>query len=268
MMTAAGEVPFTVLYKMGDDLRQDQLVMQVIALMDKLLKRENVDLDLVTYSVLATGSNEGLVEFVEDSVTLHEIMKEHGSVIEFLRNHNSDVTSPSGIRQEVLDTYVKSTAGYCVITYLLGVGDRHLENLMLTSKGHLFHIDFGFILGRDPIARPQAARLTTEMIEPMGGLQGEKYAAFRSIACEAFNCLRRHASLIINLLLMMQDAGITNASTHTEDFSPEYLAQEIAPRFMLDKTNSQAADAFIQLIDQSLNAVIPKIHDFFHNIVH
>ena len=59
---------------------------------------------------------------------------------------------------------IPSIAGYSVITYLLSVGDRHLDNLLLMETGNLIHIDFGYILGRDPKIFPPPMRLSKEMV--------------------------------------------------------------------------------------------------------
>lgn len=50
-------LPPQVMFKAGDDLRQDQLILQLITLMDRLLRKENLDLKLTPYNVLACSGN-------------------------------------------------------------------------------------------------------------------------------------------------------------------------------------------------------------------
>jgi phosphatidylinositol 3-kinase len=55
----------------------------------------------------------------------------------------------------------------------LAVGDRHLENLMVTKNGNLFHLDFGFILGKNPRMKNAwvpPIRINKPMVMGMGGL--------------------------------------------------------------------------------------------------
>ena len=49
------------------------------------------------------------------------------------------------------------------------IGDRHLDNLLLRKNGCVFHIDFGYILGKDPKPMPPPMKLTTDMINVIGG---------------------------------------------------------------------------------------------------
>ena len=48
-----------VIFKGGDDMRQDQLVVQMVNLIDRLWKRVNLDLRLTPFRVLSTSRNTG-----------------------------------------------------------------------------------------------------------------------------------------------------------------------------------------------------------------
>lgn len=55
---------YRVMVKTGDDLRQDQLVIMMIKLMDRILKRGTLDLYLKPYPILAMSDKTGLVRSV------------------------------------------------------------------------------------------------------------------------------------------------------------------------------------------------------------
>eukprot|EP00201_Polytomella_parva_P010936 CAMPEP_0175050788 /NCGR_PEP_ID=MMETSP0052_2-20121109/7445_1 /TAXON_ID=51329 ORGANISM="Polytomella parva, Strain SAG 63-3" /NCGR_SAMPLE_ID=MMETSP0052_2 /ASSEMBLY_ACC=CAM_ASM_000194 /LENGTH=273 /DNA_ID=CAMNT_0016315013 /DNA_START=106 /DNA_END=927 /DNA_ORIENTATION=- len=247
-----------MIYKRGDDLRQDQFILQMIGLMDRLLKRENLDLKLTPYRVLPTGSDEGLVEFVS-GFPLSTVLADHRSIHRFLSIHQSDPRGPFGLKAECLDAFIRSCAGYCVLTYILGVGDRHLDNLMLRTDGRLFHIDFAYILGRDPKPFPPPMKLCREMVEAMGGADSMYYVQFRTFACEAYNILRKNADLILSLFHLMAGASIEAIRA-----DPEKAALKLLDNFRLDLDDAQSVDWMQRLINESATALIPQIVETTH----
>jgi phosphatidylinositol kinase/protein kinase (PI-3 family) len=52
---------YSFIYKNGDDLRQDQLILGFFALMDKLLKQVNQDYKLTPYQALVCSKSDGFV---------------------------------------------------------------------------------------------------------------------------------------------------------------------------------------------------------------
>ncbi|ROT74215.1 putative phosphatidylinositol 3-kinase catalytic subunit type 3 isoform X1 [Penaeus vannamei] len=249
---------YVAIFKHGDDLRQDQLIIQMLTLMDRLLRRENLDLRLTPYKVLATSSRHGFVQFVE-SLSVAEVLRTEGSILNFFRRHAPSETGPQGISSEVMECYIKSCAGYCVMTYLLGVGDRHLDNLLLTKDGNLFHIDFGYILGRDPKPLPPPMKLSKEMVEGMGGQQAESYHEFRRLCYTAFHQLRRHANLILNLFSLMVDANVPDIALENDK-----AVKKVEDKFRLDLSDEEGASFVQGLIDDSVNAVVAVVVEQLH----
>lgn len=191
----------SIMVKQADDLRKDQVVLDTIELMRLILRRELPELSelpAVSYTVLPTAVDAGIVEMVGRAVTLYELEQKRGyDIKQYLMDHNClDV----GAAQR---RYVESLASYIIFTYILGIGDRHLENVMLREDGALFHIDFGFILGEEPtkaVREGAQFRLCESQIAAMGGSDHKNYSYFVELCVKMFLCLRRHAAVVYTSL--------------------------------------------------------------------
>ncbi|CAI7993963.1 Phosphatidylinositol 4,5-bisphosphate 3-kinase catalytic subunit gamma isoform [Geodia barretti] len=147
--------------------------------------------------------------------------------------------------------FTHSCAGYSVATYVLGIGDRHNDNIMVTTSGNLFHIDFGHFLGNIKyymgFKREWAPFvLTPDFVYVMGGEEGGMFETYKNLCCRAFLTLRRNADLIINLFSLMRSTGIPEL-TCVED--TDYIRNAL----VLDKTEQEAEQLFRKVIRKCLD---------------
>src|SRR5690606_31980592 len=96
----SNDEPFMALFKCGDDLRQDQLILQLINLMNKLLIKNGLDLKLTPYKVLATSVDTGFVECILQSEAISIII----NIQAYLKKHNPDKES----FEQACETFVRS----------------------------------------------------------------------------------------------------------------------------------------------------------------
>ncbi|KAJ0412531.1 hypothetical protein ATCC90586_006898 [Pythium insidiosum] len=250
---------YRLMYK-RDDLRKDAIVQNIINVMYLILKQETrLEIPVVTYRVLPTSSFDGLIEIVENAHTLYSIIRDHGNILNFLHHYNGHRTL-----SEISSSFRESLAAYTVITFLLGVGDRHADNVMLTKDGILFHIDYGFILGKDPKPLQPPMRLDHYMIEALGGTQTAQFEQFKKLCVIAFNCLRRHVSLFMIMLTL-----VVKAIPEITDFDMNYTQSDleafVIERFLPGQTDDEAATALMLRMEGKLNEKIGlKLSDFVH----
>lgn len=173
--TSAVPSDYAVIFKNGDDLRQDQLVIQLFTLMDRLLRNEKLDLRMTPYRVLATGAVDGMVQFVE-SMSIAGIMAAYGgSLLNYMRHHHPDEASPStyGVEPAVLDTFVRS-CGEC----LSRLGRERETHTTESWRGSVFPCDSRLLCGHlstwrwrsasgQPPPRPGRALLPRYVSQPV-----------------------------------------------------------------------------------------------------
>lgn len=136
---------------------------------------------------------------------------------------------------------------------------RHLDNLLLRDDGRLFHVDFGYILGRDPKPFPPPMKLCKEMVEAMGGAESQYYTRFKSYCCEAYNILRKSSNLILNLFHLMAGSNIPDIAS-----DPEKGILKLQEKFRLDLDDEACVHFFQDLINESVSALFPQMVETIH----
>lgn len=141
---------------------------------------------------------------------------------------------------------------------MLGVGDRHLDNLLLAPDGHFFHVDFSYILGRDPKPFPPPVKICPEMVEAMGGTSSVHYLRFKKLSHTAYACLRKNANLILNLVSLMVDADIPDIRAE-----PDRVVLKVQEKFQLEVSEEAAAAHFEALLNDTsyLSTMFDRLHN-------
>ncbi|CAK9786244.1 kinase-like protein [Cutaneotrichosporon oleaginosum] len=264
----------SVIVKTGADLRQEQLATQLIERFVRIWKEEKSDCWARFFRILITGETSGLVETITDAVSVHSIKKSEyarrlaeGEAIGHvsLMDHyvNTYGKPDSGQFARARRNFIKSLAGYSVITYLLQIKDRHNGNILVDRDGHLIHIDFGFMLSNSPGGNMgfEAApfKLPLEYIEIMGGLDSPGYAYFKKLFKEGFEAARKHSDSLITIVELMQKDSKLDCFL----LFGEHTVTHFRERFALGLTTA-AVDAYLErLIVSSAGSNYTRLYDTF-----
>uniref|UniRef100_A0A8C3AWJ2 Serine/threonine-protein kinase ATR n=1 Tax=Cyclopterus lumpus TaxID=8103 RepID=A0A8C3AWJ2_CYCLU len=216
---------YTMMCKPKDDLRKDCRLMEFNCLINKCLRKDaesrRRELHIRTYAVIPLNEECGIIEWVNNTAGLRHILtklyKERGIYLsgKELRKLILPKTAPFEeklrIHKEVLcvrhlpvfhewflrtfpdptswyssrSAYCRSTAVMSMVGYILGLGDRHGENILFDSfTGECVHVDFNCLFNKgETFDVPEVVpfRLTQNMVHAMGPMGTE--GLFRQ-ACE------------------------------------------------------------------------------------
>ncbi|XP_007943313.1 phosphatidylinositol 4,5-bisphosphate 3-kinase catalytic subunit gamma isoform [Orycteropus afer afer] len=231
--TALSNETIGIIFKHGDDLRQDMLILQVSRTWKTGLRSESpLSLTQQKHGRSSFGlgprpqstsdsvhPHVGMIEIVKDATTIAKIQQ-------------STVGNTGAFKDEVLNHWLKEKCP--------------LEEKV--SSGNLFHIDFGHILGNYKsflgINKERVPFVLTPDFLFVMGTSGKKtsphFQKFQNVCVRAYLALRHHTNLLIVLFSMMLMTGMPQL-TSKEDI--EYIRdaltvgknEEDAKKYFLDQ---------------------------------
>ncbi|KAI8836532.1 kinase-like domain-containing protein [Chytriomyces cf. hyalinus JEL632] len=259
----------SVIVKSGSDLRQEVLALQLIKEMDRIWKEEKVPVWVHYYRVMVTSDQGGLIETIQNAISIHSIKKEGYSkhlnqpgvaysLYDYFLQEFGAPASKKFLKAQ--DAFMRSLAGYSIICYLLQIKDRHNGNILIDKDGHSIHIDFGFMLSNSPgnMGFELAPfKLPQEFVDILGGTRSLVFKQYRALCKDAFLALRKRWNMIVGLVEIMEKDSVLPC------FTALPVSMKLKERFSLGMTENQVGDFVDRLVDSSTNSIMTKLYDAF-----
>ncbi|KAI6034535.1 hypothetical protein BKA83DRAFT_672562 [Pisolithus microcarpus] len=225
---------YMFLGKPKDDLRKDARLMDFNAIINKLLKANSESrkrqLHIRTYGVVTLNEECGFIQWVPNTIPIRPVLLKYYEA----RRIRCWSTELSDIFRKIKDaqdkdaaelfvtkvlpvrlSYGRTAAVMSMVGFILGLGDRHCENILLdTNTGDVVHVDFNCLFEKGKtLETPERVpfRLTQNMTDGLGvtGVEG----VFR-IACEiTMQLLKNNKDSLMSVL----DAFIHDPLVEWED---------------------------------------------------
>ncbi|OIR58218.1 MAG: Phosphatidylinositol 3-kinase [Amphiamblys sp. WSBS2006] len=229
----------TSLLYLARDLRKDLAAQFIFRRVSYLAEWQKFALRVVTYDVLPLSTSSGLVEYVP-SQTLHEAVR---------RGRLKPGKSEAERRN-----YVETCASYTVLGYLLGIGDRHLENILLTEDMCFFYVDFESLFWGSFLT----FRACGKIVGGMGGARSLDYRSFLRRCREIFLFLRDNHNEFLSI--------VESSFVFLDGVSFPLAREKIEKLLRLEWTETDAADAMLREIRRGHGSITTAVRDIVHDI--